>query len=146
MLPFLEVSEDVPRIIRGPVAQDHGIVPIVLERNPVLGFDHQRTVGSGLFLEGRVTVVPVRPGLNHLVLVVVRVARRNPLKTYAGHPVHLRRHENPVPVNGRVIAIRKCIGDVQLNLIPLFQVNQRTGHGSVLPSSSIGAYPISRSY
>ena len=61
--------------------------------------DDQRSVEARLLLVARMAVVPVRAVLPQLESISEGCARRNAVKAHPGNAVHLRRDEQPVPVD-----------------------------------------------
>ena len=64
-------------------------------------------------------VIPVGPGLPKLETVQVRLARIDTIKAHARYAVHVRRQQNPVPMDRRLGAARKMVRDAQVDSLSL---------------------------
>ena len=76
-------------------------------------------------------VIPIGARLDDREFVGESRARLDAGKGDAGHAVHLERQEQPVPVD-RAVLIQRIL-DVQPDLLPLAQPDQRPGDGAVDP-------------
>ena len=116
---LLQPGEQRGRIQVGPVAEQNHVVPVERERLGLERIDHERPVQPGLFLEGRVAVVPVGAALLHREAIVIGVPAVDAREAQAGHAVHVRRQQDPMPVDRGFVAMnrsgRQRIGHPQVD-------------------------------
>ena len=108
---LLEFGIHVLGVFVCPIRQKHHMLPVIRERFRIAGLDDQRTVQPPLFLIARVAVVPVGARLSHAKAVREGLTGVNAVKAQSRHTVHVRREEDAVPVNRRLLAQR--IGDAE---------------------------------
>src|SRR3546814_10128389 len=96
---------------------------------------------ADLFLQPRMTVIPIGARLPDRKFIGEGLARRDAGETDAGHAVHVKRQDQPVPVD-RTILVRQPVGDVIAPLRPFLQLHERAGEewkGTRLISSHYSA-------
>src|SRR3546814_6967674 len=71
----------------------------------VCSSDLQRPVKTGLLLETGMAVVPVGAALHDVDAVMVGLAAVDAVEAQTGHAVHVRRQQDAVPVDRRLVAM-----------------------------------------
>src|SRR3546814_5904937 len=101
----------------------------------VCSSDLQRPVKTGLLLETGMAVVPVGAALHDVEAVMVGLAAVDAVEAQPGHAVHVRRQQDAVPVDRRLVAMDgtggQGIADPQVDGRALAPAQQRRRHGSV---------------
>ena len=128
---LLQLGIDVPRVLVGPVRQQHYVIAVVAERLGFLRFDDDGTVGPGLLLETRVAVVPEGAALPHREAVGVALAGPDTREAVAdvGHAVLAARQDDAVPVDRAVFG--EVVGHPEGDRIPFAPAQHRRGHRAV---------------
>ena len=93
------------------------------------GIDDEPTIDPGHFLEARVRVIPVAAALLDLEAIREGLAGRDAVKADAGHAVHLKRHDDAVPVDRRRLA--QAVGHAQRNGVALAPAQRGPGQHAV---------------
>ncbi len=117
------------RIEHGEVAQQQDVIAIKLHRFCTSGINDHRAVMARLLLQTRMAVIPIGPRLADGELVGEGLARFDTGKADAGHPIHVKRQKEAVPVD-RCVRL-KVIGDIKADILPFAQPDQRAGHTAV---------------
>ena len=111
------------RIFKGPVRKDDDVFSIKGNWILTLWLNDDGTIVPGLLLETGMTVIPVGARLFDGEFIGEGFARLDAGKRYPGDTVHLKRHEQTVPMDRRVFAQKIC--DPQLNIVPFAPSQQR---------------------
>ena len=112
-----------------PVRQDDDEFTIVPEGLAGLGFDHDRAIDPGLFLQARMTVIPVGPALLGGKAIGMGGAGPDAAEADAGHAVLSERHDKAVPMDGCVHVQR--VGDVDGDVFAFPEAKHGAGDGAV---------------
>ena len=126
---LLQFRKHARRILVGPVGEHHDVFAVVLEGRRLPRLDDERTIQPALFLESRMTVVPVRAGLPHFEAIHVGLTWANAVEAETRDSVHVRGQENAVPMNGRVLVER--VRHTQRDRVALFPAKKWRGNGAV---------------
>ena len=126
---LLQFREHARRAFVRPVREHDDVFAVVLEGFGLSSLNHERPIQSQLFLESRMTVVPVRARLPHLEAIHVRLARTNAMEAETWHAVHIRGQQDAVPVNRRVLVER--IRHAQSDRVTFFPAERRRWHRPV---------------
>src|SRR3546814_17983372 len=107
----------------GPVAEHDHMFAIIGDRIGLGGIDHDRPVMALLLLETRVAVIPVGAALQQRKFVNEGGVRLDAWKADARNAVHLKRDNQPVPMDRAVFV--ESILDMQETILTLDPPNQR---------------------
>ncbi len=118
-----EPGEDPVRVRECPVGEDENIFPVEGDRIAMFRLDDQRAVMAGLFLQAGMGMIPVGARLLHRKAVGECFARTDAGKGHARHAVHLKRHQDAMPVDGRIRV--QPVGDPQCDLVALAPAQKR---------------------
>jgi hypothetical protein len=126
---LLEIEEDLQRRLVRPVAEHDAIVAIGRpRRRRLFRLDDDRSIESRLLGE-RVSVIPVGSALADLEAIGEGLTRRDAGKADAGHAVHLRRHDDAVPMDARHLL--EAVAHAQRDRVAFAQAQDRRGHAAV---------------
>ena len=114
---------------RGELAQQQDVVAVIFRRFLARRIDDQRAVMPLLLLKPRMRVIPVGPRLSDGEFVSEGLPRTDSRKADPRHPVHVERHQEPVPVD-RGIGVEH-VGDVEADILALPKPDQRPRHRAV---------------
>ena len=91
-----------------PFRQQHHVLTVIPERFWLEWIDDERAIHPALLLEPGVAVIPVGAALPDDEPIRVSFARSNAVEAKSRHPVLIRRQQNAVPVNRRILV--ECVG------------------------------------
>src|SRR5581483_6037283 len=103
---LLQFRKHARRTLVSPVCEHHDVFAVVLEGRRLARFDDEGTIQTELFLKSRMAVVPVRARLPHFEAIHVGLAWAYAVEAETWDSIHVRRQENAVPVNRRVLVQR----------------------------------------
>ena len=113
---LLEPVEQVMRMLEAVIGEHDDVLAIELHRVRVLGIDQDRAVVTILFLKPRMAVIPVGAALDDRKFVGEGRARRNAGKADARNTVHLKRHQQAVPVDRGFLV--QVVDDMKAHILP----------------------------
>ena len=93
------------------------------------GVDDQRAVQPHRFLHPGMAMIPIGARLPHRHIIGEGFAGADTGKADAGHAIHLKRHQQPMPVDRRILA--QPVGHRDPHALPFAQPDQRCGDRAV---------------
>ena len=126
---LLQLLVDRGAAQRRVIGEDEHVLAVVSDRIRPDRIDYDRAIKAILLLVGRMRMVPVRPVVRDRELVGEGRARHDAWKADAWNPVHLERHEQPVPVD-RALFIKRVLHP-QAYTLTFLEADERSWHGAV---------------
>ena len=127
------------RILEGPVRQHHDALTVVSKWLRRDGVDDEGAVETCLLLIPGMAVVPVRPVLAQPIAIREGLAGCNAGEADTRDAIHLRRHEEAVPMDGA--AFLQLVGHADRHGFALTKPQRGTGQHAV-DHSGRGASPV----